>query len=311
MTDRFTIPRVLGVAAAVVLLGAYVAGGFYTIDSAQTGVVVRFGKVVHSPASPGLHWEVLWPFATVHRVNTEESYFMSVGYREDDLIRGIPPRPEETEFLTSDINLISFRLRMWYTIVDPEAFLFRTEKPQFLIRKIAESHLTQIVGGMEVDDVLTVGRQAIAEDLRRRTQEGLDRYDVGLILGQVNIRTVEPPPQVKPAFQDVVDARADRNRMINEARTDANQLLPQARGEAEVRIDQARSTKQGRIEQARGAAERVKSLYAQYAQAPNREHFLERLYLQSVQRVIPQTRRVLLDTDEGTAPSTVTIVHEE
>mgnify|MGYP003694283005 CR=1 FL=1 len=50
------------------------------------------------------------------------------------------------------------KLMMQYTVVDPAKFLYRMESPQFLMARLAEAALTDVLGGMGVDDVLTVAR---------------------------------------------------------------------------------------------------------------------------------------------------------
>ncbi len=154
---------------------------------------------------------------------------------------------------------------------------------------------------MPVDDLLTSGRLALIERVRTRTQEVLDQWQVGLQVLTINLESVEPPPMVMAAFQDVQDARADRERAISEAETYANGVVPVARGEAEQTVNEALAFETRRVNGARGDAERFTALAAEHRRAPD---VLERrLYLETAERVLPRVRRWIVDPgSDGALP---------
>ena len=96
----------------------------------------------------------------------------------------------------------------------------------------------------------------------------------------------KPPTQVQAAFDDVIKAREDEERVKNEAQAYANGIVPEARGAAQRQIEEANAYKEQVIANADGEAERFHQLLTEYRKAP--EVTRERLYLDAVQDVFTQ-----------------------
>jgi membrane protease subunit HflK len=184
-----------------------------------------------------------------------------------------------------------------YTVVDLASYLSRTEGAQFLMAKVAEAELTEILGGMGVDEALTTSRPAIAEELRRRTQARLEELDLGIAVSSVNLLSVDPPSEVIDVFRDVANAAADRERIINEANGYANSIVPKARGEARWIVERARGAREARIAQATGEAARFSALVAEYKRSPQATK--RRLYLETMETVLPRVERYVVDSKDG------------
>ena len=85
-----------------------------------------------------------------------------------------------------------------------------------------QSALRHVVGGSEMHSVLTEGRALLALDIESRLQALLDEYRTGLEVIKVNIENTAAPSQVQDAFDDVIKAREDEQRVKNEAQAYAN-----------------------------------------------------------------------------------------
>ena len=110
--------------------------------------------------------------------------------------------------------------------------------------------MRRIVGNMLGSEVLTIGRVEIQQKAGDEIQEILDQYDAGIRISTVEMQDVVPPPAVQPAFNEVNEARQERERMINEAQKRVNQEIPNAEGAALRTVAEAegyasRSTHQG------------------------------------------------------------------
>ena len=82
-------------------------------------------------------------------------------------------------------------------------------------------------------------------------------------INSVTLETVRPPQEVDEAFRDVISAREDRQRVVNEAQGFAAALIPSARGEAErIRLE-AEGSAAETVERARGEADRFDRMVAQ------------------------------------------------
>jgi len=282
-----------GAAVGVALLLAYGATGFYTVPTTSLAVTRVFGAIVDAAVPPGVHWWWPRPFGQVDRVEVTRTFLMPVGYFLQDDVRGIQPNVAMSSWLTGDTNILQLRAKVNYRIADPAKFLFDTEAPAEILRYVAGAAFTEAASALPVDELLTSGRLALIERVRTRIQELLDRWGVGLQVLTVNLESVEPPSSVVAAFQDVQNARADRERQISEAETYANGILPVARGEGVGKINQALAFSDQRLNRAHAEAQRFTQLALEHRRAPS---LLERrLYLETAERVLPRVRRYVLD----------------
>jgi membrane protease subunit HflK len=280
-------------ALSIVLL--YLLSGVYVVQPNEQGVVRRFGRLIDDQVMPGIHYHLPWPVEKVERPKTLQVKVMSVGFRMVDKIKGIGPLPEETQMLTGDENIIDIQMIVQYRVKDPSAYLFSMEEPQWLVRKAAESCLTEIIGSMGVDQVLTTDKLIIQEKLKDQAQKILDRCGCGLQISGAYFQDIGPSEEVAYAFRDVTSAREDRNRLINEAHGYRNQKLPQIRGQAQEMIHQAEAHRTERINRARGEADRFLSLLREYKKNPKVTE--TRLYLETMEDILPKMRKYVLARD--------------
>jgi len=286
-------PRVQVIPLAVGVALAYLATGFYTVPTTSLAVTRLFGTIVDATVPPGVHWWWPRPIGQVDRAEVTRAFTMPIGYLAIEDVRGIAPDPSIASWLTGDTNILQLRARVNYRIADPAKYLFGSERPAEVLRRVAGSAFTEAASVLPVDDLLTSGRLALIGRVSERTQALLDRWGVGLEVLAVNLESVEPPSLVMTAFQDVQNARADRERLVSEAETYANGLVPVARGEAERKVNEALTFQNNRLNRARGDAARFTQLAAEHRRAPD---LLEkRLYLETVERVLPRVKRYVLD----------------
>ncbi len=268
---------VVAVLALAVVVWALL--GFYQVDESERGVVLRFGKY-HETVPPGLQWNP--PLIDeVTLVNTTKVRATTL-----------------TEImLTQDENIVEVRLSAQYVINDPDKFVLKVRTPERSLQHAAQSALRHVVGGKKMDLVLTTGREQIGADVHARLQNYLDLYETGILVRKVNVDESKPPTQVQAAFDDVIKAREDEERLKNEAQAYANGIVPEARGAAQRQIEEANAYKEQVIANAEGEAERFSKLLAEYRKAP--EVTRERLYLDAVQEVLANTNKVMVDVEGG------------
>ncbi len=253
--------------------------GFYQIDEQERAVVLRFGKY-HDTARPGLQWNP--PLIDeVIRVNTTK--VRAASFREI--------------MLTQDENIVEVRMSVQYVIDDVKDFVLQVRQPENSLQHAAQSALRHVVGGMTMDLVLTEGRTQIALEVEERLQNYLTNYTTGIRISQVNVDDSKPPTQVQAAFDDVIKAREDEERVKNEAQSYANGIVPEARGKAQRQIEEASAYREEVIANAEGEADRFNKLLTEYRKAP--EVTRERLYIDAVQNVLANTSKVMVDVEGG------------
>jgi membrane protease subunit HflK len=242
-------------------------------------VVLRFGKYLET-VQPGLQWNP--PLIdSVTKVNTTKVRAAS--------LREI--------MLTQDENIVEVNLSVQYVIDDPANFVLKVRDPERSLEHATQSALRHVVGGTVMDLVLTEGRAQIGQEVNDRLQDLLNVYGTGIRVSKVNVDESKPPTQVQAAFDDVIKAREDEERLKNEAQAYANGIVPEARGQAQRQIEEANAYKEEVIANAEGEADRFNNLLAEYRKAP--EVTRTRLYIDAVEGVLTNTSKVMVDVEGG------------
>ena len=253
--------------------------GFYTVDQQERAVVLRLGKFLET-VEPGLQWNP--PLVDdVTKVNV-------TAVRNHDHV---------SLMLTKDENIVEVGLSVQYVVSNPKDFQLEVRSPENSLAQATESALRHVVGSSKMDDVLTEGRAILADQVQARLQDYLDSYQTGLEVSKVNIENTSAPSQVQDAFDDVIKAREDEQRVKNEAQTYANGIVPEARGKGQRMMEEASAYREEVVARAEGEATRFSKLLAEYQKAP--EVTRERLYLVAMEDVLSNSNKVLVDVDGG------------
>lgn len=284
---------VVGVFAAITLLSS-----FYTVEPEEVGVVQRFGEYIRT-AEPGLNFKI--PFIEHARiVPVERQLKQEFGYRTIE--SGVQSQYRkagyqgESLMLTGDLNLADVEWVVQYRISDPYKYLFKVRNPEKTLRDMSESAMREVVGNRTVNEVLTVGRAAVATRVEEILQELNAEYETGVRIDQVVLQDLNPPDPVKPSFNAVNEAQQQRETLINQARSDYNRVIPRARGQALQSIQQAEGYATNRVNTALGEVAAFTQLHQEYTRAP--EITKRRIYYETMQELLPRLgNKVITDQD--------------
>ncbi len=280
---------ILGLFAVAVIF--WLGTGIYTVQPGEEAVLRLVGRYENT-TGPGLNW--YWPSPIGKRdvVRVDEVRRLEIG------VRGSAPIPDEAQMITGDQNIVDVQLLVQYNIKSSQDFLFRAVDPGGLtLKDAAETSLRQVVGQREIDDVLTIEKEAVQEDTRLKLQQLLDLYQTGIRVTEVKLLNVRPPDQVQDAFDDVVRAREDKDRIINLADAYKESQLPLARGDAARLTESAAAFKETRVAQATGQANRFLAVLQEYRKAPDVTR--QRLYLEAMEEILPGVTKFIVDADNG------------
>jgi modulator of FtsH protease HflK len=281
------VTRIVPIAVIVVAV-AWLATGVYVVDPGHVGVVRTFGKETQR-TEPGLNYRYPYPFQKVDVVSVEQVRRIEVGVRAGQRIS------EESMMLTGDENIVEAQMVVQYRVADPSKYLFRLRDPEGTLRGATEVSLRSAVGSMTIDQVMIEERARVQEDTRAFVQKYMDDYQSGISISEVRLQAADPPDQVRDAFHDVVRAREDREKLINQARGYQADILPRARGEAQKILREAEGYQEERVLLARGEAARFLSVLAEYQNA--REVTRGRLHLETVEKILPNIDKVIMGGD--------------
>ena len=269
---------VIGVVVVVLVL-FYFVQGIGIVNEQERAVVLRFGEFKEA-RGPGFRWNP--PFLDkVFTVNVTQVRTWST----------------KEQMLTKDLNIVDIKLSVQFSIDSARDFVLNTKNPEQSLQQASFSALRHVVGSTVMHEVLTEGRSRIAVEVEERLQSYLDSYTTGINVQKVNIEETNPPKEVQWAFDDVIKAREDEERYKNEAQGYANDVIPRARGRAQRMVEEANGYRDQVIARAEGEADRFTALLAEYRKAP--DVMRERLYLDTMQEVLSNAAKVLVDVEGG------------
>jgi modulator of FtsH protease HflK len=276
--------------------------GFFRVEPDEVGVVLRFGKAVRE-VQPGLNYHLPYPIETVLTPKALRVNKIDIGMRVvDDVRRGgttVRYVPEESLMLTGDENIVDVDFSVLWKVSPTGVgeFLFNIQNPEGTVKAVAESAMREVIGRSEIQPILTGARQTIETAVQDLMQKTLDHYGAGVIIQQVQLQKVDPPAQVIDAFRDVQAARADLERAVNESQTYANRVVPEARGRVAQITQAAEAYKSQTVAEATGQTSRFLKIHEQYKKAPDVTR--ERMYLETMERVLGGTDKIILDSRVG------------
>jgi membrane protease subunit HflK len=299
-----TMGIVLLALAAIAIWGL---SGFFRVQSEELGVVLRFGKHVRT-VQPGLNYHLPYPIETVLLPKALRVSTLSIGMRVDDTRRGgsaFRDVPEESLMLTGDENIVDVDFTVLWRI-KPDGvgeFLFNIQNPEGTVKAVAESAMREVIGRANIQPILTGARTTTEAAVQELMQKVLDSYKSGVLIQQVQMQKVDPPAQVIDAFRDVQAARADLERLQNEAQTYANRVVPDARGRGAQILQIAQGYKEQAVAEAKGQTARFLKVYDEYKKAPDVTR--QRIYLETMERVLGSADKVILDPGSASSPGVV------
>ena len=296
----------------IVIAIVWAGTGFYTVGPDQQAVLRFFGKEAGT-ASGGLHWYYPSPIGKRDVVAVTTTRRLELGFRSGaDGFTVAQSVTNESLMITADVNIVDVQAVIQYKISNLPNFLFNVDDPGDVdrgipsgqpdgrtLRDIAESALRQVVGSRNIDDVLTTEKEQVQTEVLLIMRQLAKDYESGIDVLQVLLQNVNPPLEVQSAFEDVVRAREDKERLINLAEAYQASEIPKAIGEAAKVTEAAEGFKTGRIARAQGEADGFEAILEGYLLSPDVTR--QRLYLEAMEEVLPGITKFIL-SDSGVLP---------
>ncbi|MCX7654635.1 MAG: FtsH protease activity modulator HflK [Fervidobacterium sp.] len=277
----------------VILLLIYLGTGIFQVNPSEVALIKTFGKFT-STVGPGIHMHAPVPFQTHVIVDVQSIRKEEIGFKTVD-DRKYEAKELEALMLTGDGNIVSVEAVVSYKVSDPVKFAFRIKDPSNLVKFVTESALRDRISKRTVDEILTQEREKVADEVLLIVQDLLDKYQAGIKIVNVLLQEVVPPAEVVSAFDDVNNAKQDKERYINEANKYANDLIPKIEGEALKIILEAESYAQQQVLKAKGETQRYLALLEEYQKSPRVTE--TRLKLATLQEVLAKTKKIIMLDD--------------
>lgn len=265
----------------LLLVVLYLLSGFYTVDQHERAMVLTFGRAGTGPdriKDPGFRMTLPRPFAKVVKVETErsrqvESDSFAAPFSDPSGLLEVPysmstPSDPFGYTLTADANVLHTRWALYYQISDPEAFAFRFENLDELLRHELDHAVVKISAQLRIDEALQSEIEQFRAEIETELRDRIDTLALGIQLERVDVLSREPPVEVAPAFSDVIAAENDRSRKIHDARGSASTVLNRAKGEAARAVSQAEAYRERIVDEVSADADYFGQVLAKYRESP-------------------------------------------
>jgi uncharacterized membrane protein YraQ (UPF0718 family)/regulator of protease activity HflC (stomatin/prohibitin superfamily) len=267
--------RAFGWIAAGIVAVVWLFSGFAAIPEGSVGFAEAFGKAGEKPLPPGLHWTLPRPFGRMRMVDTGALIDVSVGFRPEagdraasdaalfmqaadsgwhSIYTSSGSRPEESTYVTGDLNLVESKAGVHLVISDPRAFAYQGGDPIETVRSLYQASFRELLASRSIDDTLTSARASIEQAALHDLQLRLIVGHVPLRALSVNLLDLHPPDASVHAFRDISSALEDRETRIHQARGKADAALPSARGAAAAMLAAAESDRRENVARAGGVS---------------------------------------------------------
>jgi membrane protease subunit HflK len=283
----------------LILLAVWFVSGLFIVNPAEEAVILRFGQY-STIMQPGLHWIARF-IDTKNLLDVQKIYSFSL--QGDFLTKSSEQGdfPNQLKNTSASIdkskNLVNVELSVQYRIANPRAYLFAVVNPDQTIEQVATSALSDVVGQMKLDEVLTTGRESLSSGVANRVRSILKNYGNGLEVVAVTLRKVQAPDQVRIAFNDVNRADQDRSTYIQRAQAYASRVVPLAQGDAARISADAEGYRQQIVLTSQANVAKYQALAKVYQESPVVTR--ERMYLETMQSIFQKTSKILVDVSGG------------
>ena len=268
--------------AAVALL--YLASGVFTLRQDEVGFVLVGGQVRGGDGDrllrPGLHWTWPRPFARVVRVpaaarevRTDAFWHEEPAGQKGLTSDQLPPPPptlhprRDGYLLSADTSLFHARLAARYRVADPAGVRFGFAEPERLLENELRRAALRAAAQTPVDEALRTEGEAFRKRIEDVLRDRCAKLRLGLEIDRVDLMTA-PPRQAAAAFQDVVKARLESSRAVEQARARANRLANEAAGEADGILARATAEKTRLVADTTATVARFRAVLARYRDNP-------------------------------------------
>jgi membrane protease subunit HflK len=274
-------------ALSALLIAVYTAATALTqVQPGERAVVRRFGQILADKPGPGLHVSWPWGIDQVERIAVGRVRRVAVGFTgkesEDD------SATPAGQLLTGDHNLVNVQAEIHFTVVEAEVekYYLQADRVDVLVTRAAEAVLAEWIAGRNVDEVLLRGKTLLPAELVTQVRGRLQPYDLGVQVEDASITRLNPPEEVKEAFDRVAQAQNSILTQLNAAHENAERKLREA--DAEIFRSQRLTAAYARGQelQARAEAENYLKRLEQYRRlSRDNPAYLNSLWLDEMARL--------------------------
>jgi regulator of protease activity HflC (stomatin/prohibitin superfamily) len=248
------------IAVLVVFALVAAARSIRVIPQARAGVVERLGRYSRT-LEPGL--TVITPF--IDRVKP------LVDLREQ--VVNFSPQ----SVITEDNVVVGIETVLYFTITDPRSATYEIAEPLQAIEQLTVTTLRNVIGGLTLEDTLT-SRENVNNELRVVLDDATGKW--GIRINRVEIKSVDPPQDIRTAMEKQMRAERDRRAAILTAEGQKQAQILTAEGAKQAAVLTAEGDRQAAILRAEGEAKAIDTVFSAIHEGHPTRELLSYEYLQ-------------------------------
>jgi regulator of protease activity HflC (stomatin/prohibitin superfamily) len=179
--------------------------------------------------------------------------------------------------ITEDNVVVGIETVLYFTITDPRSATYEIANPLQAIEQLTVTTLRNVIGGLTLEATLTA-RESVNTELRTVLDEATGKW--GIRINRVEIKSVDPPQDIRAAMEKQMRAERDRRAAILTAEGEKQAQILTAEGAKQAAVLTAEGERQAAILRAEGEAKAIDTVFtAIHDGKPDRE-LLSYEYLQ-------------------------------
>jgi membrane protease subunit HflK len=264
---------ILSCTIAFIIIWYFTFGGYFTVNPQENIIVEHFGKVGNL-YKEGWHWTFPYPVSTITRIPISKQTITLATYWHNADVKAIKNEApagnnslvpgKDGYLLTGDANIIHTEWELIYSITDPMKYFLKclcpsdpvrpdemlvnpetgkiigTRGPRTLIQSLLEDEVIKITATQKVDSALYKKSFDYMDSVKRALEKSIEKWDIGVKVENVNLKSKTAPLNTVPAFQEVIEAeqqsatekqnaRAYAVTIEGEAESDASRIVADAK----------------------------------------------------------------------------------
>ena len=183
-----------------------------------------------------------------------------------------------------------------YTVTDPVAYALYINQVSGIIDACISNAMLETAACTNVDDILTVGKEAYANAVIEEAQRKLTLAGPGSSLQALELTNVSMPEEVRAVYDAVNASVVQASTMLENAKQYSSTKVPQAEAAADITISRATAAYNAAISEAKANLTEFWGILEEYESNPDAVR--ARIYVEKMTQVLQKIGNVRVVTDD-------------